>query len=125
MQGIGDILAPGQKWLNQDRTVVLNITKMMKENAAVAATYGIIREFEQVSRFPIRGEYDPQGWSIAWAVSYWNEEENDHSVGAWAGYAVESGESGRPELIMTRLISHRADPADTTVGFDVFVLESF
>ena len=97
---------------------------MMKENAAVAMTYGIIREFE-VSLFPVRGEYDPEGMSIAWVVSYWNEEVNDHSIGAWAGYAVESGESGRPELIMTRLISHNAEPADTTVGFDRFILEPF
>ncbi len=93
---------------------------MNSENATFAATYTILEEHNSV--FPIRGEFDPQGVSIGWVVSYWNEYVNYHSLGAWAGY-VDLIKADRPSIVTTRLITHNGNPADTTVGFDTFMIQ--
>lgn len=123
---VRDVLSPGQKWINHDDTVRITIDKVNTENATFAATYTILRESN--ANFPIRGEFDPDGVSIGWVVSYWNRDGNDHALGVWAGY-VES-ENVWPEpmddtstIVTTRLITHNGNSADTTVGFDRFRLE--
>jgi hypothetical protein len=59
-----------------------------KENSTFAGTYGIIRSKDETAEFPFRGEFDPQGITLGWVVSYWSKNgyENDHALGAWAGY---------------------------------------
>ena len=91
-------------------------------NATFAATYDIIRR-SSTDVFPIRGEFDPEGVSIGWVVSYWNKYMNDHAIGAWAGYLEREGDREKPSIVTTRLISHNGDPTDVTVLFDRFTLE--
>ena len=118
--GIGDILAPGQKWHNYETDVVVQIDKVNTMNSTFAGTY-TINNREENSRFPIRGEFDPNGVTIGWVVSYWNRDVNDHALGAWAGYAkVES--DNKSVLSMTRLIAHE-DNMQTTIGYGTYVLE--
>ena len=120
---IGDILAPDQKWRNYDDDVVLKVDKVNKMNSTFAGTYGIIRA-DETAEFPFRGEFDPQGITVGWVVSYWNQEENDHALGAWAGYARLSPDRIPNWIISTtRIIAHE-DNYNTTTGYDTFVLES-
>lgn len=95
---------------------------MNKANSTFAGTYGIIRD-EETAEFPFRGEFDPQGITIGWAVSYWNEYENDHALGVWAGY-LRLGPDRVPRwtISTTRLIAHEEN-YNTTTGYDTFVLE--
>jgi hypothetical protein len=97
-----------------------------KENSTFAGTYGIIRSKDETAEFPFRGEFDPQGITLGWVVSYWSKNgyENDHALGAWAGY-LRLGNYGRaPRWIFstTRIIAHE-DNYNTTTGYDTFVLE--
>lgn len=118
--GIGDILAPGQKWHNYETDVVVQIDKVNTMNSTFAGTY-TINNREENSRFPIRGEFDPNGVTIGWVVSYWNRDVNDHALGAWAGYAkVES--DNKHVLSMTGMIAHE-DNMQTTSGSGTYVLE--
>ena len=121
---VGDVLAPNQNWRNRDNSAVLMIDKVNKINSTFAGTYAIIRDDIRNTEFPFRGEFDPQGITIGWVVSYWNDQVNDHALGVWAGY-VSSLPDKNPEWIMTttRIIAHD-DNSNTTTGIDVFVLES-
>ena len=89
-------------------------------NSTFAGTY-TINNREENSRFPLRGEFDPNGVTIGWVVSYWNRDVNDHALGAWAGYAkVES--DNKHVLSMTGMIAHE-DNMQTTSGSGTYVLE--
>ena len=115
---MSDVLVPGQKWVNQNYQEEILIDKVNQGNATFAAFYVIERE--PTTAFPIRGEFDPEGSTIGWVVSYWNTARNYHSVGAWAGYVSSEGE--KYAIDTTRLIAH-GDSGDTTVGADRFSLE--
>lgn len=119
---VSNIIAPGQKWCNDDTSVLFEIDKVNTKNATFAGTYGIIHD-GTISKFPFRGEFDPMGITIGWVVSYWNEYINDHALGAWTGYARVQPDGQRASLSMTRLIAHE-DNSNTTTGCDTFVLES-
>ena len=100
--------------------MVLQIGKVNMMNSTFSGTY-TINDREENSRFPVRGEFDPDGITIGWVVSYWNKNVNDHALGAWAGYArVESND--KAVLSMTRIIAHQSD-RDTTTGWGTYVLE--
>lgn len=100
------------------------IETVNKINSTFAGIYAIIRDDIRNTEFPLRGEFDPQGTTIGWVVSYWNDQTNDHALGAWAGY-VSSLPDKLPEWIITatRIIAHE-DSSNTTTGIDVFVLQS-
>lgn len=101
---------------------MLTIDKVNKANSTFAGTYGIIRNYG-TAEFPFRGEFDPQGITVGWVVSYWNEDENDHALGAWAGYmGFAAGRVLRWTFAMTRIIAHE-DSYNTTTGHDTFILE--
>jgi hypothetical protein len=122
---VGDVLAPDQKWRNRDNSAVLMIDKVNKINSTFAGAYAIIRDDIKNSEFPFRGEFDPQGITIGWVVSYWNDQVNDHALGAWAGYVTSTLPDKNPEWIITatRIIAHEGN-SNTTTGIDVFVLQS-
>lgn len=113
---VNNVLVPGQKWVNQNYQERILIDKV-SNNATFAAFYVI--EQEPTTAFPIRGEFDPEGSTIGWVVSYWNTEKNYHAVGVWAGYVEMEGE--RAAIATTRLIAH-GDSKNTTTGFDRFTL---
>ena len=115
---VSDVLVPGQKWVNQDDQEQILIDKVSKSNATFAAFYVIERE--PTTAFPIRGEYDPEGSTIGWVVSYWNTARNDHAVASWAGYIKMAGE--KPLIDATGLIAHE-DSGGITVVHDRFMLE--
>ena len=119
---VGDVIDADQKWHNYDDNVVIKINKVNKANSTFAGTYRIIRDYG-TAEFPFRGEFDPRGITIGWVVSYWNENENDHALGAWAGY-LRLGPDRVPKWIIstTRIIAHE-DSYNTTTGYDTFVLE--
>ena len=119
---VGKIIAADQKWYNHDDNVVLKIDKVNNETSTFAGTYGIIRN-DETAEFPFRGEFDPQGITVGWVVSYWNEYENDHALGAWAGYlGFAAGRILRWTISTTRIIAHE-DSYNTTTGRDIFILE--
>ena len=124
-KNVGDVLAPGQKWHNYDTGAVLEIEKINKVNSTIAGTYGLTRDPPPTPQFPFRGEFDPNGITVGWVVSYWNDNINYHSVGAWAGYLKYSPdlESGKYVLSMSRIIAHQSDE-NTTSGYGTFVWES-
>lgn len=115
---MSDILVPGQKWVTQNLQEQVLIDKVNKGNATFAAFYVIYRQ--PITSFPIRGEFDPDGSTIGWIVSYWNTARNDHAVGSWTGYVQIEGET--TSIYTTRIISN-GNAADTTVGFDRFTLQ--
>ena len=117
---VGDLLAPGQKWYNYDTTAQIVIDRLNTQNATFAGTYQITNE-GATAHFPFRGEFDPEGITIGWVVSYWNEYINYHSLGVWTGYARVAPESQRPSLSMSGLIAHQ-DNSNTTSGYSTFVL---
>ena len=119
---VGDLLAPGQKWYNYDTTAQIVIDKINTKNATFAGVYQITKE-GPTSTFPFRGEFDPAGVTIGWVVSYWNDNVNYHSLGAWTGYAKVAPESQRPYLSMSRSIAHQ-DSYNTTSGYGTFSLWS-
>ena len=118
---VGDILGPGQIWHNYETSVLLAVDKVNTINSTFAGTYGIVSD-GTISKFPFRGEFDPNGITIGWVVSYWNEYVNDHALGAWAGYARIDLATRRAILSLTRIIAHQ-DSYNTTTGYDTFVLE--
>ena len=120
---VKDVLAPGQKWRNNDTNtqVVIKIDNVNTVNSTFSATYGIIRG-TTISEFPLRGEFDPDGITIGWVVSYWNKHENDHALGAWSGYASLDMVTHEPRLSTTRIIVHE-DNYNTTTGYDIFDLQ--
>ena len=118
--GVGDILAPGQKWHNYETDVVVQIDKVNTMNSTFSGTYTINNRVEN-SRFPIRGEFDPNGMTIGWVVSYWNRDVNDHALGAWAGY-VKIESDNKAVLSLTTMIAHE-DNMQTTIGSGTYVLE--
>ena len=73
---VGDLLAPVQA-----QTVIITKNAI----ATFAGVYQITRE-SPTSTFPFRGEFDPAGITIGWVVSYWNDNVNYYSLGAWTGY---------------------------------------
>ena len=86
---MGDVIAADQKWHNMHNDdVVLRIDKVNKANSTFAGAYGMKRARDGVviDWFPLRGEYDPQGITIGWVVSYWTGYFNWNSLDAWAGY---------------------------------------
>ena len=100
--------------------MVLQIGKVNMMNSTFSGTY-TINDREENSHFPVRGQFDPDGITIGWVVSYWNKDVNDHAVGAWAGYArVESND--KHVLLMTGIIAHQSD-IKTTTGYETYVLE--
>ena len=115
----GDLLAPGQKWYNYDTYAQIVIDKLNTKNATFAGTYQITNR-DVPANFPFRGEFDPEGITIGWVVSYWNKDINYHSLGVWTGYAGVAPER-RPYLSMSRLIAHQ-DNSNTTSGYGTFVL---
>ena len=119
---VGDLVAPGQKWYNYDTTAQIVIDKVNTKNATFAGVYQITNE-GPTSTFPFRGEFDPAGITIGWVVSYWNDNVNYHSLGAWTGYARVAPESQRQYLSMSQLIAHQ-DNSNTTSGYATFVLLS-
>ena len=118
------VLAPGQKWFNQHDNSIVEIEKVNSLNATFSATYGLIKG-SVTERFPLRGQFDPQGITIGWSVSYWNSYENYHSLGVWTGYVCRGvGSLGTVlQLSMTVAIAH-GDDKDTTTGSGQFVLIS-
>ena len=118
----GGGLAPGQKWRNYDTTAVLEIEKVNKVNSTFAGTYVITNE-PSSSRFPFRGEFDPDGITVGFVVSYWNKYVNYHAIGAWTGYLKIEPESRQCVLSMSSMIAHESNQ-NTTSGSDTFVLES-
>ena len=94
---------------------------MNPTNSTFAATYGIITG-TRTEEFPLRGQFDPNGITIGWTVSYWNSYENYHSLGAWTGYAKTVPATKNMELSMTVAIAHQENE-QTTTGYGIFVLE--
>ena len=118
---MNDVLSPGQKWHSADGETLMTILKVNNENATFAATYEILQDPN--SKYPIRGEFDPNGVSIGWVVSYFVQDDvNLHQLGAWAGY-IETNVEEMNAIVVTRLITHDGDPASTTIGFDRFMLK--
>ena len=117
---VGDLLAPGQKWYNYETTAQIVIDKLNTKNATFAGTYQITNR-DVPANFPFRGEFDPEGITIGWVVSYSNEYINYHSLGVWTGYARVAPESQKPYLSMSRLIAHQ-DNYNTTSGYGTFSL---
>jgi hypothetical protein len=113
---VGGVLAPDQKWRNRDNSAVLMIDKVNKINSTFAGAYAIIRDDIKNSEFPFRGEFDPQGITIGWVVSYWNDQVNDHALGAWAGYVASTLPDKNPEWIITatRIIAHENNSNTTS-----------
>lgn len=120
---VRDVIAPDQKWRNYVDNVFLVINKVNKENSTFAGTYEIVTRTDTVFEFPFRGEFDPEGITIGWVVTFWNKYQNDHSLGAWAGYAKMESGTQRAELSTTRIIAHEST-FNTTTGYDTFVLQS-
>ena len=115
-------MAPNQKWKNYENDVILKIDKVNKINSTFAGTYGIIRN-DEIAEFPFRGEFDPQGITIGWVVSYWREDENDHAMGAWTGYLrFVASRAAVWTITTTRIIAHENN-CNTTTGYDTFALE--
>ena len=120
---VGDILAPNQEWYNSGDGASLRIEKVNKENSTFAGIYDLNREPPPSSKFPFRGEFDPQGITVGWVVSYWNTYVNDHALGAWAGYMSIGHETGKPFIATTGMIAHESD-RNTTSGTGNFELKS-
>ena len=118
---ISAILFAGEQWtrFEPDTNVKLEIYQVDYKNATFSGTYEIIRN-STISKFPLRGEFDPVGSSIGWVVSYWNEDVNDNTVGVWSGYVVVTPAPNKvriPILYMKWLITHGDN---TTSGSDQF-----
>ena len=69
--------------------------------------------------FPLRGQFDPEGITIGWVVSFWNKYQNNHVLGAWAGYAKKDPSTQRVELSTTVITAHESN-LNTTTGYDTF-----
>ena len=122
---MGDVIAADQKWHNMHNDdVVLRIDKVNKANSTFAGAYGMkrARDGAVVDWFPLRGEYDPQGITIGWVVSYWTGYFNWNSLDAWAGYLSLGLDQGSKWTISTTRISVQGEN-DTTIFPDTFVLE--
>ena len=118
---VGNVIAADQKWQNYNLSVILKIDKVNKANSTFAGTYGIVRN-DETAEFPFRGEFDPKGITIGWVVSYWNEYENNHALGAFAGYLKLGGDRiPRWTIPVTRIITH--EDTTTDCGFDGFTLQ--
>jgi hypothetical protein len=72
--------------VNPDNNFVLKIYDVNKADSTFAGTYGIISS-DDFTEFPLRGQYDPEGITLGWVVSYrsvFGYKDND-AVGVWAG----------------------------------------
>ena len=119
---VSDIIEPGQKWYNYETTAMLTVNTVNEKNATFAGIYRITSE-PITSQFPVRGQFDPMGITIGWVVSYWNDNVNYHSLGAWTGYVKIQPDGQRVSMSMTRLIAHGQN-RNTTSGYGTFILQS-
>ena len=117
------MLTPGQRWFNYRDNAAVTISLVNARNATFAGDYELISdETLKVEKFPLRGQFDPEGITVGWTVSYWNSYENYHSLGVWTGYVKRAPTTNDLELTMTGSIAHE-DNEDTTTGSALFVLQ--
>ena len=121
---ISEVLVSGRQWSKiQDDNVQFGIHDVNFKNATFAGTYEITQN-GTTSKFPLRGEFDPKGWTIGWVVSYWSEDTNDHAVGVWSGRGgiVPAGSKRYrlPVIYANWFITH--EWSNNTSGFDQFYL---
>ena len=120
------MLFVGEQWTRYepDTNVQLEIFQVNDKNGTFTGAYGIIRN-GTISKFPLRGQFDPVGPTIGWVVSYWNEDINDHAVGVWSGNGgvIPAGSKRYrlPVLYVNWLITH-GESHNTTSGSDKFYL---
>ena len=121
---VGSVIAANQKWYkDDDHNIFLKIDEVDNKTATFAGTYGIIQN-NGTTEFPYIGEFNAQGVTIGWVVSYWNERENNHTLSAWAGILrLIAGPALRKIINTTRSTVEEDIHSDTKLDYATFVLE--
>ena len=78
---LSEIIAPGHQWESFDTHLLFQVNSVNYKNATFAGTL----KNGTSAKFLFQGQYSPNGNTVGWVVSYFNEDINNNVVGVWTG----------------------------------------